>query len=69
MYDPDHQQRVHQVLIWLLCLYPVGVVRTYFVLRTEKGKALPTSVKAGAFIVPFLCALGVLLYLLYGQPT
>ncbi|MDD4915333.1 MAG: hypothetical protein PHW13_09905 [Methylococcales bacterium] len=64
MYDPEHQRRAHQVLIFLLALYPVGLVRTLFLLRSQKGKALPLPFKIAMFVIPFFVPLGILVYLL-----
>jgi hypothetical protein len=54
-------------LIFLLCLYPVGLVRLYFFFRTDKGKTLSFRLKISYLVVQFVLALSVLLYLLYGN--
>jgi hypothetical protein len=54
-------------LIFLLCLYPVGLVRLYFIFRTDKGRAISLRVKISYLVVQFVLALSALLYLLYGK--
>jgi hypothetical protein len=62
MRSPEELQRMHQVLIFMLFLCPVGVIRTYFFLRTDKGRSLPLPVKAFGLAMPLVAA-GVLLLL------
>lgn len=69
MSSPEELQRLHNALIFLLLLCPIGVIRTYFFLRTDKGKALPLPFKAFGLAMPLMGAAGILLYLFYGHPA
>lgn len=69
MSSPEQIQRLHQVLLFLLMLCPIGVIRTYLFLRTDKGKALPIPFKAFGLAMPLVIAAGILVYLVYGHPA
>jgi hypothetical protein len=62
MSSPEELQRLHQVLIFVLLLCPIGVIRTYFFLRTDKGRLLPLPFKAFSLAMPLVAA-GILLLL------
>lgn len=62
MRSPEELQRMHQVLIFMLFLCPIGVIRIYFFLRTDKGKSFSLPVKVFALAMPLVAA-GVLLLL------
>lgn len=53
----------------MLMLCPIGVIRTYLFLRTDKGKALPIPFKAFGLAMPLVIAAGILVYLVYGHPA
>ena len=62
MLTPE-QQRMHQVLFGMLFVCAIGTVRSYLFVRTEKGKSLPSYLRALIVATPPILAIGISLYL------